>query len=108
MKKPRAPINAAAMVMAGPGTQLRSLVFAVESLCGAWAVADPASEVNPFAGTRMSSARDYGKVNPGAVRPFDMSFWSPDPAEEEFCDAKLEARSVTTSVGDTVKRTRKR
>ena len=106
--KPRTLTNAAAKVMAGPGTQLRSLVFAVESLCGAWAVADPASEVNPFAGTGISSARDYGKVNPGAVRPFGMLFWSPDPAEEEFCDAKLQARSVTTLVRDTVKRSGKR
>jgi len=56
------------------------------SLCSAWAVADPASEVNPFAGTGISSARDYGKVNPGAVRPFGMLFWSPDPAEGEFYD----------------------
>lgn len=59
-----------------------SLVFCHDARAGV----DPASEVNTFSGTGISSARDFGKVNPGAVTPFGMLFWSPDPAEGEFYD----------------------
>jgi predicted alpha-1,2-mannosidase len=46
--------------------------------------ADPASLVNPFVGTGLSPVNDYGKTNPGAVRPFGMLYWGPDPAEDVF------------------------
>jgi len=41
--------------------------------------ADLASEVNPFIGSGVSPLHTYGRTMPGAVMPFGMLFWSPDP-----------------------------
>jgi predicted alpha-1,2-mannosidase len=45
---------------------------------------DLAASVNPFVGSKLSSSNDYGKTNPGAVRPFGMLSWGPDTADAEF------------------------
>lgn len=50
----------------------------------AFAASDLASEVNVFTGTAMSKLRDYGNTLPGAVRPFGMLYWSPDPTDGGF------------------------
>jgi predicted alpha-1,2-mannosidase len=49
---------------------------------------DPASHVNPFIGTQISSQQDFGNTSPGATLPFGMLYWSPDPASGQFYNYK--------------------
>ena len=49
---------------------------------------DPASHVNPFIGTQISSQQDFGNTSPGATLPFGMLSWSPDPASGQFYNYK--------------------
>ena len=51
-------------------------------------VQDPASQVNPFVGTQESSQLDFGNTSPGAVLPFGMLYWSPDPASGQYYNYK--------------------
>ena len=46
----------------------------------------PISQVDPFIGTQASPQvpHDIGNTHPGAVRPFGMLFWSPDPVDGGF------------------------
>jgi predicted alpha-1,2-mannosidase len=45
---------------------------------------DPASFVDPFIGTSMSSIQDFGNTLPGATRPLGMLYWSPDNVAGTF------------------------
>ena len=45
---------------------------------------DLASQVNPFAGSRISAVHDYGNTAPGAVRSFGLLYWSPDTTDGPF------------------------
>jgi predicted alpha-1,2-mannosidase len=60
------------------------MVLLAAGLVSAQPPKDPASLVNPFVGTQLSSLNDYGKTVPGAVRPFGMLYWSPDMVTEVF------------------------
>jgi len=60
------------------------LLFLLFFSTAAAAQADLASWVDPFIGTKISSQKDSGNTVPGAVRPFGMLYWSPDPVEGPF------------------------
>ncbi len=46
----------------------------------------PVLQVDPFIGTQASPRppHDFGNTHPGAVRPFGMLYWSPDPIDGGF------------------------
>lgn len=61
------------------------LVFFLLPMLGlSQTASDLASQVNPFIGTQTSSQHDNGNTIPGAVRPFGMLYWSPDPVNGAF------------------------
>ena len=65
------------------------LPFLILSACAfGQSTGDPASHVNPFIGTQISSQQDFGNTSPGATRPFGMLYWSPDPASGQFYNYK--------------------
>ncbi len=47
---------------------------------------DPASQVNPFIGTAISSQSDTADTSPGATLPFGMLCWGPDAMNAPFYD----------------------
>lgn len=43
---------------------------------------DPVALVDPFIGTKPTATHDSGQTVPGAVRPFGLLYWSPDPDDD--------------------------
>jgi len=60
--------------------------FLLPTLMFAQQAQTPVSQVNPFIGTGISSQRDHGNTVPGAIVPFGMLYWSPDPVDGQFYD----------------------
>ena len=54
------------------------------ALLSAHAASNHASEVNVFVGTQTNQMNDNGNTWPGAVRPFGMLYWSPDPVDGPY------------------------
>lgn len=60
---------------------LSAVILAVFACALSQAAEDPVALVNPFIGTKTNSLQDNGNTLPGAVRPFGMLYWSPDPVD---------------------------
>ncbi len=59
------------------------LIFSTAALAQ---TTNPISQVDPLIGTQASPRppHDFGNTHPGAVRPFGMLYWSPDPIDGGF------------------------
>jgi len=60
------------------------VLFLLPTLVLSLVAQTPASQVNPFIGTQISSQHDFGNTSPGATLPFGMLHWSPDPIGGQF------------------------
>lgn len=60
---------------------VKALMLVMLIAVTAWGQSDPTTLVDPFVGTQVNALNDMGNTVPGAVRPFGMMYWSPDPVQ---------------------------